>query len=159
MSTTQKTNPVQTFRDLRAKERGVSTDELDGLFRELRPVACEDMIGGRWKGGYFRTGHKAGKWLDEVRWYGKEFNSHLDVKPLLCKDDRGNIYSKDLNGGEASLWRIEFRGVVSAAMVYDRAAIVDHFRLVDPGTVMGIMTGKDEKVLDGGKFCHFYLER
>ncbi|MEV6229775.1 DUF4334 domain-containing protein [Saccharopolyspora shandongensis] len=159
MSATQTLDTIQVFRRLRDQSSGVNTDELDALFQKLESVSFGNLIGGRWKGGVFQTGHKAIKWLDEIKWYGKQFNSQLDVKPLLCREEDGEIYSRRQNDGEASIWRIEFREELSAAMVYDKVAIVDHFRLVDSATVMGIMTGKDDMVYDNGKYCYFYLER
>lgn len=39
----------------------------------------------------------------------------------------------------ARLRRVAFRGVSSAAMLYDRQPIVDHFRLVDDRRVLGLM--------------------
>ena len=44
--------------------------------------------------------------------------------------------------GEASLWMEEFRGEVTATMVYDGQPIHDHFKIVDDNAVMGIMNGK-----------------
>ena len=43
------------------------------------------------------------------------------------------------NGPVASLKAMPFQGVISAAMVYDRQPIVDHFRRIDDGRVMGAM--------------------
>ncbi|MEV6276492.1 DUF4334 domain-containing protein [Nocardia sp. NPDC051832] len=39
----------------------------------------------------------------------------------------------------ARLRSIEYRGVISAAMVYDHLPIIDHFRRVDAGTLLGVM--------------------
>ncbi|MFC9895886.1 DUF4334 domain-containing protein [Nocardia sp. NPDC127579] len=39
----------------------------------------------------------------------------------------------------ARLRDIEYRGLVSAAMVYDHLPIIDHFRRVDAGTLLGVM--------------------
>lgn len=39
----------------------------------------------------------------------------------------------------ARLREVEFRGVVSAAMVYDHLPIIDHFRRVDAHTLFGVM--------------------
>lgn len=127
--------------------------------RQLQPVPFDDLIGGRLRGGVFQNGHKAISWLKEIAWYGKEFVSRSDVKPLLCRDGEGELYSRPMNDGEAGLWKVEFPGVVSAAMVYDRAPIIDHFRKVDWKTAMGVMTGKDEQVCDNGKNCYFHLDR
>ncbi|MFI6998506.1 DUF4334 domain-containing protein [Nocardia sp. NPDC050175] len=39
----------------------------------------------------------------------------------------------------ARLRNVEYRGVVSAAMIYDHLPIVDHFRRVDERTLLGVM--------------------
>jgi hypothetical protein len=43
----------------------------------------------------------------------------------------------------ARLRMIEARGVLSAAMIYDRLPIIDLFRAVDPDTVLGLMDLRD----------------
>lgn len=40
---------------------------------------------------------------------------------------------------KARLRRIEFRGRSSAAMIYDRQPIIDHFRRVDDASLLGLM--------------------
>jgi hypothetical protein len=47
---------------------------------------------------------------------------------------------------QARLRALEHRGVVTAAMVYDRQPIIDAFRRVDPDTLLGVMDlrGMDE---------------
>lgn len=44
-------------------------------------------------------------------------------------------------------------------MVYDGKPIFDHFKRVDENTLMGIMNGKPEAVLDNGRHLYFLLER
>ncbi|WP_433655968.1 DUF4334 domain-containing protein [Nocardia sp. CA-128927] len=39
----------------------------------------------------------------------------------------------------ARLRNVEYRGVVSAAMIYDHLPIIDHFRRVDERTLLGVM--------------------
>jgi hypothetical protein len=131
--------------------------ELDDFWASLPTVTIELMIG-EWKGGEFATGHSANGAMAKGRWFGKTFVSTTDVKPLICLDDAGNKFSntKWMNG-EASLWLEEFRGEVTATMVYDGVAIHDHFKKVDDNAVMGIMNGK--AALDNGKHLYFYLER
>ena len=98
---------------------------------------------GEWKGGEFVTGHRMNGQLEKSRWFGKTFNSPDDVQPLVCLDDDGNRFSNVKMGkGEASLWLEEFRGEVTATMVYDGQPVHDHFKQVDDHTVMGIMNGK-----------------
>ncbi len=116
------------FARLRAAESGVSPAELDEVWAALETVAAEEILG-EWKGDDFATGHRLHEKLFASRWYGKTFNSVEDAKPLICRDEDGNLYSDVKSGnGEASLWNIEFRGEVTATMVYDGAPIFDHFK-------------------------------
>ena len=145
------------FTRLRGSESSVSPAELDEVWAALETVAAEEILG-EWKGDDFATGHRLHEKLSASRWYGKTFNSVEDAKPLICRDEDGNLYS-DVKGGngEASLWNIEFRGEVTATMVYDGAPIFDHFKKVDDTTVMGIMNGKGGVV--DGRHLYFYLDR
>ena len=59
--------------------------------------------------------------------------------------------------GEASLWLEEFRGEVTATMVYDAMPIHDHFKRIDDDAVLAIMNGKG--ALDNGRHMYFFLER
>lgn len=43
----------------------------------------------------------------------------------------------------ARLRRLPFRGVASAAMVYDLKPITDHFRRIDAGRIIGLMEARD----------------
>ncbi len=54
------------------------------------------------------------------------------------------------------LREVKFRGVVSAAMVYDSQAIIDHFRKVDEDTVAGAM---DTRLMPEAGTYYFYLKR
>lgn len=147
----------ETFRELQQDPGPIDTATLDAVFDALEPIDCEFLIGD-WKGGEFKTGHKGSLALKALKWHGKSFKSQLDAKPLICLDDQGNKFSSQAMKGEASLWMVQFRGKVSACMVYDAQPVFDHFRKVDDRTVMGIMDGK-EQVFDKGKHYYFYLER
>lgn len=148
---------AERFRTLQKQDGRVAPALLDEVFDALPAVDCREILG-EWKGGAFDTGHKGMAALKAMKWYGKTFNSPLDAKPLICYDEHGQLFSSNAMKGEASLWMIQFRGKVSAAMVYDAVPIIDHFRQVDPRTLMGIMDGKPS-VLDEGKHFYFYLER
>lgn len=147
----------EAFERLRNDPGPVDPAVLDQVFDALEPVTCESMFG-TWKGGDFKTGHRGSKSLKALKWYGKTFNSRLDVKPLVCYDEQGQLYSSQAMNGEASLWMVEFRGKTSACMIYDGQPVFDHFRGVDERTVMGIMDGK-EQVFDHGRHFYFWLER
>lgn len=141
------------------KERGdrITDAELDDFWATLETATIEDMIG-EWKGGEFVTGHKMNGQLEKAGWFGKTFASPGDVQPLVCLDAAGNKFSnKEMGKGEASLWLEDFRGEVTATMVYDGQPVHDHFKKIDDDAVIGIMNGKG--VLDNGRFYYFYLER
>lgn len=129
--------------------------ELDEFWASLEPASIDFMIG-EWIGGEFDTGHRENATLSAINFFGKTFNSAFDVKPLICLDDDGNKYSNTVNG-EGSLWMEEFRGEVTASMVFDGQPVHDHFKKIDDNAVMGIMNGKN--ALDDGRHAYFYLER
>jgi hypothetical protein len=147
----------EAFFRLKSDPGPIDTATLDQIFDALDPIDCESLFGA-WKGDELKTGHRGSQALKAMKWHGKTFNSRLDVKPLMCVDENGKLYSSQAMKGEASLWMVEFRGKVSACMVYDGQPIFDHFRKVDANTVMGIMDGKAQ-VFDNGKHFYFYLER
>lgn len=147
--------------ELRAQESGVLTAELDEIWATLPPVSVGEVLG-QWRGDDFATGHFLHDHLVSSRWYGKTFNSASDAKPLVCRDADGNLFSNEkLGRGEASLWMVEFRGEVTATMVYDGQPIFDHFKKVDEHTLLGVMNGKDGSVplYHDGKPYYFLLER
>jgi hypothetical protein len=100
------------------------------------------MARGRWQGGEFDTGHRENGTLATINWFGKTFISATDAKPLICLDADGNKYANTDNG-EASLSMAEFRGEVTATMVFDGQPVHDHFKKIDDNAVMGIMNGKN----------------
>ncbi|WHT16561.1 DUF4334 domain-containing protein [Crossiella sp. CA-258035] len=145
------------FQELRERKHQVTPAELDELWAQLPPVPAEEILG-RWQGDEFSTGHPLNGQLAAARWYGKEFCSLTDAKPLLCRDEHGELYSNvEAGQGEASLWNIEFRGEVTATMVYDGQPIFDHFKRVDERTLLGIMNGKHTQPT--GAHFYFFLER
>ncbi|OBI38084.1 hypothetical protein A5709_13670 [Mycobacterium sp. E1386] len=145
------------FTEFKEREGEIPDTELDDFWAGLEPATIEGMLG-EWKGGEFRTGHRMSGQLEKAGWFGKTFSSARDVQPLVCLDADGNKFSnKEMGKGEASLWLEEFRGEVTATMVYDGQPVHDHFKKIDDDTVMGIMNGKG--VRDNGRYYYFYLER
>jgi hypothetical protein len=130
--------------------------ELEAFWSTLEPVSIEFMIG-EWRGGDLVTGHRGDRFLGD-RWWGTTVNSAFDVQPIVLMNDDGSKYSDNqMMNGAASLWMEEFRGEVTATMVYDGMPIHDHFKKVDDKTVLAITNGKG--ALDNGRFMYFYLTR
>lgn len=105
--------------------------------------------------------------LEALGWYGKRFDDAESVHPLLF-GERGQ-YDLDsrwlllgltrmaapgavlravfdavmplltTSAPRARLRRVEHRGVMTAAMVYDYLPIIDIFKRVDDSTVLGLM--------------------
>jgi hypothetical protein len=151
----------KTFTELTARTDVISDAALDTFWTTLVPASIDFMIG-EWKGGEFHTGHRSNGFMKKLNWFGKTFVSASDAKPLVCLDADGNKFSNtEAMKGEASLWLEEFRGEVTASMVYDGAPIHDHFKRVDDNAVMGIMNGKGAIDASSGspRHLYFYLER
>jgi hypothetical protein len=154
---TDTTTARQQFVELTSRTGEIADAELDAFWATLEPVTIDFLIG-EWKGGEFQTGHKANGFMNRLNWFGKTFHSAADAKPLVCLDADGNKFSNtEAMKGEASLWMEEFRGEVTASMVYDGRPVHDHFKKVDDDTLLGIMNGKG--ALDGTRYLYFWLER
>jgi hypothetical protein len=131
-------------------------DELEAFWATLEPVTIDFMIG-EWTGGDLPTGHRGDGFLGSS-WYGTTFRSATDVDPVVCVDENGHKFSDvELMKGAASLWMEEFRGELTATMVYDGVPIHDHYKKVDDDAVIAITNGKG--ALDKGRHFYFYLER
>ncbi|MEU0498161.1 DUF4334 domain-containing protein [Mycobacterium sp. NPDC006124] len=151
----------KTFAALIERTETIPDADLDAFWDTLQPATVDFMIG-EWKGGEFDTGHRANGFMTRLNWFGKTFVSASDAKPLVCLDEDGNKFSNtEAMKGEASLWLEEFRGEVTASMVYDGAPVHDHFKKVDDNAVMGIMNGKGALDDSSGspRHLYFYLER
>ncbi|MFC8422803.1 DUF4334 domain-containing protein [Streptomyces sp. NPDC057236] len=145
------------FQELREQDGPVDPAELDDIWAVLATVRPEEILG-EWKGGEFDTGHPLNGTLAKAGWYGKTFAAVHDAKPLICRNEKGELYSnRELGMGEASLWTVEFRGESTATMVYDGRPVLDHFKRVDDTTLMGIMNAKGVPV--EGPFYYFFLHR
>lgn len=146
------------FNELR--EGSATPAALETLWAQLPTVTVEEILGS-WHGGDFATGHPASALLAKVRWHGKRFDSALEAHPLICRDEHGDLYSNSAaaGGGLASLWPVGFRGEVTATMVYDAMPVFDHFKAVDPDTLLGVMNGKLAPAFGTDDPYWFWLER
>jgi hypothetical protein len=107
-----------------------TSDELMPYFDQLPPVTIAEMIG-TWHGGKFDGGKP-----DPINWWGKQVRSADEALGFLCKQDDGTIYSWE-GLGRATMADEAFRGVTSAALVYDNGFMTDYFRKVSEGVVVG----------------------
>ncbi|MGY0020104.1 DUF4334 domain-containing protein [Streptomyces sp. cg35] len=153
-------SPVgRRWQALRAATGPLDPVDLDALWADLDVVDASSILG-HWRGFAFPTGHPIERTLATSRWHGKRFDALHDAAPLICRAEDGGLYSDTTAGrGGASLWNVEFRGEVTATMVYDGMAVLDHFKRVDEHTLMGVMNGKPELVLARGRHFYFGLER
>lgn len=129
--------------------------ELDDFFNGLDSVAIEEMIGA-WRLEYLLT-EGTGSALEVFirnfpvfKLYGKRFLSQDNVKAWIYSFF-GIEFSVPL--ASAVLRKVEFRGKISTAMIYNYLPMIDHFRKVDSDTVMGIME------IQGRVSVYFYLTR
>ena len=144
--------------ELRCRAGVIDPGELDEVWAALEPVQVDEIIG-EWRGVALDTGHPAVTAMREIRWHGTRFNSPADAHPIIRHDPDGNLYSDtDYADGAASLWMVEFRGEVTATMVYDGVPVSAHFKKVDDHTLLGVMTGKQVALTDDGHF-YFLLDR
>ncbi len=131
---------------LSRSQRGerIALTELNDWFAALAPADCGFMLG-RWNGGVFNTGHPGEALLAQFRWCGKNFNSAEDVSPIVCLDEQGHRVVSDVLGA-ARLRMIAAPGesTPTAAMVYDKHPIIDHFKRIDDATVLGVMDRKGD---------------
>lgn len=152
------------------------------LFDSLETVPMSFMWG-RWKGMEIPSGHSMDGLLDCSGWYGKQFIDAENVHPLLIwTANKKGLYAinpRNIPLGipfpknklltismrllkpflqtrqtTARLRMVEYRGKMSAAMVYDTKAIIDCFRKINDNTIMGVMD------LKGSEQPYFFaLER
>ncbi|KAJ5116838.1 hypothetical protein N7456_001186 [Penicillium angulare] len=143
--------PEQQYIELVAR-KNITEEEYLSVFDQLKPVSDEKFLGS-WKGANVNTNHPTEKKLSDMKWAGKDFRSAEDVDPIMVyKDDGSRSWNEDW--GHARLRQIEWRGVLSTAMVYDDFPIIDYFRYVSEDVLAGAM---DAKQVGGTYF--FYLHK
>ena len=143
---------TQQFQQLLQGDAKTELSQLDALFDTL-PAISEAAMLGEWTGGVFRTGHPGERQLAALQWGGKTFRSRDDVDPIVSVSAAGERSANPIMGA-ATLRMVEYRGVVTATMVYDQHPVMDHFRQVDDTTVLGVMIKKGDTIP-----LYFYLQR
>ena len=120
----------------------VPVDGVLAFFDDLPPVGVDEMVGD-WDGEVIATGHRGEQQLGGLRWAGKAFRSTEDVDPIVVHDDSGARVASEVMGA-ARLRSVEYRGAVTASMIYDRHPVIDHFRRVSDDVVLGAMDAKGD---------------
>lgn len=166
-------------------EGPVSQKEAFTFFDQLESVDLQFMVG-LWKGRECKTNHPMDGLLETMNWFGKEFVDSETVHPLVFQKNNGVLYKINpgflplsmpfqkipralmkpvflaispvitTEKDKARLRMLEYRGVVSATMIYDQHGMYDTFRKVDDNTVLGVMDLKGGQV---GTGYFFVLER
>ncbi|OJJ46438.1 hypothetical protein ASPZODRAFT_16199 [Penicilliopsis zonata CBS 506.65] len=147
-------SPLDQFSQLVQRIGTIKEAEVAAAYDRLKSVTADELLG-RWQGFSLDTGHPLHRLLTTFKWAGKDFHSVDDVDPIMmynAQDER--VWYQEY--GHASLRQVEYRGIVSTAMIYDRFPIIDSFRYVADNVVMGAMENKDMK--DSGTY-YFYLKK
>ena len=147
-------------------------EEALSVFDSLEAISVEFMHG-RWKGSDIHTGHYFDGLFDAAGFYGKIFLNNEEVHPLvffgadkkelysvnpklaplnieLPKDERTATMMKmgrillETKESKARLRNLEYRGRVSATMIYDDIPIMDTFVKIDDNRVLGAMDFKGQ---------------
>ncbi len=160
------------------KSRKISSEEATRLFDNLEPVSIDFMLG-KWKGEELYTGNPVDGNLEASGWAGKTFENAENVFPLVFFTDSSRTETFNVDpfiamssemttkyagktAGEirevsetqvskARLRMVEYKGKVSATMIYDNFPINDIFRKIDDNMVMGVMDFK------GGDQPYYFL--
>ncbi|KAL1961579.1 hypothetical protein VTN77DRAFT_1431 [Rasamsonia byssochlamydoides] len=127
----------QSVIDLTKRTDRIKEEEIATIFEQLEPIQREFLLG-EWTGGGFDTGHSAHETLTQMKWAGKSFRSLDDVDPMIVYDEEGKRRWNETYG-HARVREVRFRGVVSAAMIYDSFPIIDSFRAVKDDMVVATL--------------------
>ena len=154
------------------EERKATPEEAYQLFQSLETITT-DFMHGRWKGSDIETGHRFDGLFEASGWYGKMYLNDEEVHPLvfysedkkelwsvnpkmmpfslnLPKDDlvgtilRLGRFAMETKESKARIRNTEFKGRVTATMLYDEVPINDMFVKIDKNSVLGIMDFKGE---------------
>ncbi|MGI8416946.1 MAG: DUF4334 domain-containing protein [Nakamurella sp.] len=139
--------------ELRTRTGVIDQAELATAWSRLDTIRPEQLLGS-WHGGLFDTGHPFNRRTEESHWHGKRFTTLDDARPDVCIDSDGQLYT---SGSGGSLWMIEFRHQVTAALIYDDQPVLDHFKCVDETTVLGVMNRTIDRETD--TWLYFWLDR
>ena len=156
-------------------------DEAFAAFDALPALTIDEMMG-RWTLHEVNTGHRMDGLLEPAGLHGKTFFGAEEVHPLVfITADKTELYAvnpklvplqadlpkEDIVGtvietarflmetkdSKARLRMVEFRGRVTACMLYDDRPIIDAFVKIDDDRVLGVMDMK------GDPSAYFFILR
>ncbi|ODM22496.1 hypothetical protein SI65_00084 [Aspergillus cristatus] len=139
-----------------AASKKIDPAQLAAVFDQLLPVAPETLTAGsgEWRGIALNTGHKFMEQLESLHWRGAVFRSTEDVEPVAIDKADGEKATTDFGG--ACLRRMEYKNLISTAMIFDDLPAITYFRAVNDRMIAGVMESKDFG--SEGAF-YFYLVR
>ncbi|WP_198536578.1 GXWXG domain-containing protein [Paenibacillus sp. DMB5] len=144
------------FQELYLQKGQLTQAEAFAWF-DLLEIVEMDQMRGRWRGSELPSGHPMDGLLHLTGWYGKEFLDAETVHPLLFEKRNGRLFCVNpgllpltlpfqliprrivsplfrlvsplirTGSSKARLRMIGYREKLSASMVYDQKAIIDHF--------------------------------
>lgn len=156
-------------------QKGQLTQEEAFTWFDLLETVEMDQMWGSWRGSELPSGHPMDGLLHITGWYGKEFSDAETIHPLLFQKRNGRLFRVNpgllpltlpfhliprrivsplfrlvsplirTGSGKARLRMIGYRGKLSASMVYDQKAIIDHFRQINEDTLLGVMDFKNQQ--------------
>lgn len=147
------------------RAEAVTQRDLAAVFDTLGPVTMS-MLAGSWRADPSYSETPGGALLIRGGWWGARFTDTESVDPLLFPDAAGRgVFAADLvkvltllsSGVEdistrrrdvettAPIGRVrmvEYRGLVSAALIYDQVPVLDYLRAVDQDTIVAAVEGR-----------------
>lgn len=141
------------YEQLRRRTGRIDQAQLADFWASQPPVTTAEMVG-LWAGGLFDTAHQFNLRSSMPSWYGKEIRGDAEAWPDVMVDAQGELYATATRG---TLRMVDFRGVPTAALVYDDEPVMDHFVWVDPDTRLGVMDRAADREADS--WLYFWLER
>ncbi|MEL6184425.1 MAG: DUF4334 domain-containing protein [Myxococcota bacterium] len=163
----------QLIEDILTEKKAAPAQALK-VFDSLETIPIEFMFG-RWSGFEIATGHPLDGLFEPANWYGKIFFNAEEVHPLVhFGEEQRELYAVnpryiplefdipkseyigtflnlsrlilETSSSKARLRNVEYRGRVSATMIYDEKPINDVFVKIDDDRVLGVMDLKGQEL-------------
>ncbi|PYH65794.1 uncharacterized protein BO88DRAFT_418431 [Aspergillus vadensis CBS 113365] len=145
--------PVEEyFLSLIKQQDCFDSSELQDVFDHL-PGVQPDVLLGEWEAHILRSGHPSDSVAEKLLPLIKVVHSRTSVTKYSLD---GKIRKSLPDWGDMFLSEITYRGVSSAALIYDDHPRVDYLRYVNEHTIAGAHWSKKE---DEAGVVYFYLSK